>query len=163
VGGALVIVGHGMRERQQRGPLDVGAPATVVVVRVRRYLCHGCEQTLTVVPSEVTARRHYSAAAIALAIALYGAAGLTPSAVRYQVSPWRVIGATAATGWVTLRRWLRAVRRGELFGGVRASPAGFTLRRVAERAAMTLAACAPPSAAAWPIERQAFAGAMVMA
>lgn len=162
MGGSLVIVGHGMRERQQRGPLDVGAPATEVVVRVRRYLCHACGQTLTVVPSEVTERRHYSASAMALAVALYGVAGLTPSEVRHQVSPWRIVGA-AATGWTTLRRWLRAVRRGTLFGGVRASPQSFTLRQVAERAAMTLAACAPPSAAAWPIERQAFAGAVAMA
>ena len=159
----MVVVGHGVRERQQRGPLDAGTLPTTVVIRVRRYLCRACGRALTVVPAEVTARRHYSASAIALAVALFGVTGLAQSEVRQRVSPWRIVGATAATGWAALRRWIRAIKDGALFAGVRASPASFTLRQAAERAATTLAAYAPPAAATWLIERQAFAGAVAMA
>jgi len=109
----------------------------------------------------VTARRHYAATAIALAVALYGVVGLTASKVREQVSPWRV--PEEATSWPTLRRWLCAIAQGALFARVRRVPASFGRRQVAERAATTLAAYAPPPAAAWPIEHQAFAGAVAMA
>ena len=163
VGGGLVVIGHGMRERQHRGPLDVDAEPTEVVVSARRYLCRACEQTLTVVPAGVIGGRQYSASAIALAVALYGVVGLSPNEVRRRVSTWRVVGATAATGWATLRRWLCAIRRGTLFGGVRAWPDGFSLRQAAERAATTLAAHALPSLARLPIEAQAFFGAVHMA
>jgi hypothetical protein len=103
-------------------------------------------------------RRLYSAAAIALALALYGVTGLAPAAVRSRMSSLRIIGPTAADGWASLRRWCRAVRVRRLFPAVRALPADATLRQVAARAATTLAACAP-GAAGLAVESAAFLGA----
>ncbi len=120
--------------------------------------CRACGAVVVVVPRGVLRRRLYSAAAVALAAALYGVAGLAPAEVRAQVSPLRIVGATAASGWASLRRWAGAVRGGRLFPVVRALPADATLREVAARAATTLAAYAP-GASGLSIESAAFLGA----
>jgi hypothetical protein len=102
--------------------------------------------------------RLYSAGAIALALALYGVAGLAPAEVRGRVSPLRIVGPSAASGWASLRRWCRAVRAQRLFPAVRSLPGDATLRQVAARAATTLAACAP-GAGGLSLESDAFIGA----
>jgi hypothetical protein len=79
--------------------------------------------------------------------------------VRTRVCPWRIVG-IAATGWITLRRWIRAVRSQRLWRCVRPLPAHATARMVAERAATTVAAHAPPQAMAVSIYEAVFAGAM---
>lgn len=111
-----------------------------------------------VVPRAMLPRRWYSGSAIALALAVYGIEHAAPAAVRRQISPFKVVGYRAATGWVTLGRWADAVRAGALFSQVRPSPAGFTRRQVAERAATTLGSRAPPPMDA-PLTARAFAGA----
>jgi hypothetical protein len=103
-------------------------------------------------------RRWYSGSAIALALALYGIERAAPIAVRRRVSPFKVVGYGAATGWVTIGRWVEAVRAGRLFSRVRPSPTGFTRRQVAERAATTLGSRAPPPMDA-PLVTRAFNGA----
>ena len=90
-GQPLQIIGHGLRDRQQRGPAAATAPPSIEVVLVRRYLCLGCDAVLTVVPREVEPRRHYSRPAIALALARLGLWGETAAAIRRAVSPWPVI------------------------------------------------------------------------
>jgi hypothetical protein len=157
-GGALGLHGHGLRERHQWGPVEFGGAAAVIGVLLRRYRCRSCGAVVVVGPRGPVRRRLYSAGAIALALALYGAAGLAPAAVRRQVSPHRIVGPTAAEGWASLRRWCRAVRARRLFPAVRALPAEATLRQVAARAATTLAACAP-GAAGFAVESAAFLGA----
>jgi hypothetical protein len=132
----------------------------MAVVVLRRYLCRNCGAVVAVGPREVTARRHYSASAIGWALALFGVAQLAAREVRRRVSPWAVVGAAAAAGWQTLRRWAKAVREGGLFPGVRASPESFSLRQVAARAATTLAASAPPSIE--ELGPRVFAGACAM-
>jgi hypothetical protein len=154
-------VGHGLRERQQRGPLEPGAPPVTVVVQGRRYLC-GCGAVILVVPRGVVPRRHYSGGAIGWALALFGVAKLAAREVRRRVSTWAIVGDAAFGGWATLRRWVGAVRHGDLFARVRLAPCA-TARQVAERAAATLAAHAPPSVAHEPLEAQAFRGAAAMA
>jgi hypothetical protein len=161
-GRRLNLVGHGLRDRQLRGPPAVGSPPAVAVVRVRLYLCVECGAVMTVVPREVVARRHFSAPAIGLAMALFGVAEFAAHEVRRRVSPWSVVGPTAAAGWLTLRRWLRAARRGELFAAVRPAPPGFSSRQVAARVATTLAASALPHTAKI-FDEQVFAGACAMA
>jgi hypothetical protein len=69
-----------------------------------------------------------------------------------------VVGAAATTRWATLRRWVHAIRAGRILSKVRPGPAAFTERQVAERAAMTAAAMAPPSFATLEISLRAFAG-----
>jgi hypothetical protein len=109
-----------------------------------------------VVPRGVIRRRLYSAGAMALALALYGVARLSPAEVRRRVSPLQIVGTTAAASWASLRRWSRSVRAGRLFPMVRSLPADATLRQVAARAATTLAAYA---LGGMPIESAAFIGA----
>ena len=154
-GGNLGLHGHGLRERDQWGPGEFGDVPAVIGILARRYRCRGCGAVIVVVPRGVVRRRLYSAGAIALALAAWAVSGQTPAAVRARVSPHRIVGPTAATGWASLRRWARAVRVCRLFSVVRASPESATLRQVAARAATTLAAVAGGGA----IESAAFLGA----
>ena len=101
---------------------------------------------MTVAPREVRTKRLYSGAAIALALALFGVLGLSLREVRTRVSPWAKVGPTAAATWCSVPRWAAAVREGRLFE-VRRPPEVWTPRQVAERAATTLAANVPESAA----------------
>jgi hypothetical protein len=158
VGERLGIVGHGLRDRQQRGPMAAGGTPRLVVVRVRRYACV-CGAILTVVPRETLPARLYTISAVAWALALFGVDGASPQDVRRRTSPWAVVGATAAAGWATLRRWVAAVRERRLLADVRTCPSDFTARQVAERAATTMAGFASPAAAAMPLVTRAFVGA----
>jgi hypothetical protein len=157
-GAALGVVGHGVRDRQLRGPATAeGAPAIADLI-VRRYLCRRCGVVMTVVPVEVEPRRHYSRPAIALACARLGLLGETAAAVRRAVSPW----ATATTtGWPTLRRWAVAVRSGALFTAVRT--AATTTVAIATRVAQAALGHAPPSLRGAPTLALVFAGAIAMA
>jgi hypothetical protein len=163
LGEPLGLWGHGVRMRQQRGPLSPQGPPQTVVIAALRYRCQRCGAVLTVVPLGVVPRRHYAASAIALTMALWGLLMLPVAQVRQRVSPWQVVGASAARGWAMPGRWAAAISRGELFGQVRKSPAQFTRRQVAARAATTLCALAPPSCAAEPLEIQAFLAGVTMA
>jgi hypothetical protein len=77
--------------------------------------------------------------AIGWAVALFGIERLSAAKVRARVAPRGRLGATAAAGWMQLLRWVRAIRDRALFAVVRATPATWTPRQVAERAASTLA------------------------
>jgi hypothetical protein len=115
VGGRLVIVGHGLVERQVLGPQSAGGRPAALVVKLRRYRCRECRAILVVGPRGLVLRRVYGAGAIALAFAAYGH-GATSVAVRARTSPWRVVGGSAADRWPTLVRWIEAARRGKVFG-----------------------------------------------
>lgn len=159
VGAPLVLHGHGTREREIRGPVAPGQPPVSVPVTVRRYRCLPCSAVLTVVPRSMLARRRYSAAAISLALALWGLLLATAAEVRRQVNPDQVVGATAAAGWATLRRWARAVKQGRLFPTTPLPSGRPTWRQVAASAAAAMAGRAGPDSRAWPIEQRAFAAA----
>ena len=133
-------------------------PPEVIEVVCRRYACQDCGAVILVVPGGILRRRLYSAAAIALALAVWSIEEQTPAEVRARVSPWRIVGPAAAAAWASLRRWAKAVRAGRLFPVVRELPAGATLRQVAARAATTLAALAPSSAEGLPLGTRAFLG-----
>jgi hypothetical protein len=136
-----VIVGHGLRRRQVRGPDRIDAEPVTHEIDGRRYRCGACESVILVVPRGVAARRHFRAEAIAIALWLYGVLGLTAAAVRT-----RVAGAAEASGrFRSLVRWIAAVADGQLFGGAsRPWPAHFSRRQKAERTARALEATAPP-------------------
>jgi len=142
-GGGLQMHGHGLRERQLRGVLEPGGQPVIVVLLLRRFLCLVCGCVATVVPRGVVRGRLYSAGAIALALALFGIGELSEAAVRERSSPWKIVGPTAAKGWCTLRRWVRAIRSGRLWPGVAALREGWTVRAVARRVASVLAASGP--------------------
>jgi len=158
-GGRIVLRGHGLRSRDQWGPVEATAPPAVIEVLGRRYECQACGAVLLVVPSGVLRRRLYSAGAIALALAIWSIEDQTPAEVRARVSPWRIVGPAAAEAWASLRRWARAARAGRIFPAVRELPAGASLRKVAARAATTLAALAPSSTEGQSLGTRAFLGA----
>lgn len=153
-GKSLVIHGDGTRERQLRGPATAEGPPIITTVRARRYECQRCGTCMLVVPRELLPRRLYTACAIGMALAMWALLGMTESAVRKRISPFEVVGATAAAGWITLRRWAGATAAKRLFATSRAAPKDFVLRQHAERAAAALAALAPAGLAA----AAAFAG-----
>ena len=142
-GGNLVVHGDGTRERQVRGPATADSAPTMTSVLGRRYECQRCGACMLVVPREILPRRLYTACAIGLALAMWALLGATETVVRTRVSPFTVVGAAACGGWTTLRRWAADTAHGRLFGTSRASPADFTLRQHAERAAAALGALAP--------------------
>src|SRR5580698_6077419 len=111
VGGRIQLHGHGVRQRQVRGPPGPGEDAAVALITGRRYRCVPCGAVFLVVPREVLPRRQYSAAAIGLALALWGLVQATALAVRLRVSPATALGFDAMAGWVTLRRWAKAVKQ----------------------------------------------------
>ena len=115
LGEKLVIVGHGLVERQVLGPMTATTAPEVHIVQLRRYRCRACKAVLLVGPRGIVRRRWYSASAIGLAIASY-AQGETSAAVRRRIRPSVRVGGSACERWVTLVRWLDAAGRGELFG-----------------------------------------------
>jgi hypothetical protein len=154
VGGRPMLHGHGLRERQLRGPLEPGGEPQVLALLLRRYLCVACGAVITVAPGAVLPKRLFTAAAIAMALALWSVAGESSPKVRAQISPLKTMGDASARSWLTLRRWTRDARG--LFRLVRPWPDGWPPRRGAERVATTLAALAPGSGT---IAERAFAGA----
>ena len=137
----MLLHGHGMRGRLVRGPLRPLGEPEEVEIQVRRYLCRRCGAVVQVVPRGVLRYRLFSANAIGLALALWALKQLPAEQVRRRVSPWSKVGFAAASGWASLRRWVR--QAGQLFAWVRPSPDGWTARQRAERIATTLAASAP--------------------
>lgn len=162
-GRPLGLWGHGLRSRQLRGPLEPNGPPQLVEVQLRRYLCRSCKATVTVGPRGVLPRRLYTAGVIAWALCLYGLLGWNAFSIRERLCPWKVMGEATLGGWATLPRWIAAVREARLFPGVRPSPAEFSPRQVAQRAAAGCCAHAVPTHWAAEPAEQAFLGGMHMA
>ncbi len=154
VGGGLGLHGHGLRDRQIRGPLDPESAPTWVVIACRRYKCVACGAILTVVPRGVAPRRHYGHAAIAMALALWAIVGEPIAEVRRRVCAWRITD-ESSTRWPALERWARATH--EALGDR-------SLSRVAAaaRAAQIAIGRAPPDVRGAPQWAQAFAGGSAM-
>jgi Domain of unknown function (DUF6431) len=154
VGGGLGLHGHGLRDRQIRGPLEPDGRPSWVVIACRRYECTTCDAILTVVPRGVAPRRHYGCAAIAMAFTLWAIMHEPVVEVRRRVCAWRISHDTP-TRWPALARWARSAQAA--FGG-----ASMTLAAAAARAAQVAIGRAPPHARHGPQWAQAFAGASAM-
>jgi hypothetical protein len=107
---------------------------------------------IVVVPRGVLRRRHFGAAAVALALLRFGS-GARVVDIRHEIGGY---GETAS--WPTLRRWVRAGGQAQLWGCVRARPPDWSPRQVAQRIAMTLVAYAPAAADA-SLDVRVFEGA----
>lgn len=152
-GRALVIVGHGLRERTVDGPLAPNEQSAATSIVTRRYRCRACDAILIVAPRGVGARYRYSLGAIAWALAQWAYARVPSAAVRARVSTAKNVGAASATRWASLQRWTRCALA--LFG---ATPGEFgTLRERAARIATFVAAHAPLTTG--PVPYDAFYGA----
>jgi hypothetical protein len=141
LGAGVTLEGHGLRERQVRGPSGPFGEPETRTVWVRRYRCRLCGGLTTVLPRGLTARRHYSVSAIGLSLCLYGMQGWSMGDTRRRVCTWRV--SFEPERWTTLPRWVAAIGQGKIFPQVRGCPATFTVRHRAERAAATLCSLAP--------------------
>lgn len=139
VGGPVGLHGHGLRDRQVRGPLTLEARSTETVIACRRYRCTACGAVVTVVPRGLEPRRHYGRATICFALALWALAGWSQREVRRRVSTWPN---PTATSWRTLRRWATAAAEGAWSW----CPAAGELapRAAAARTAQLAAGRAPP-------------------
>jgi hypothetical protein len=151
------VQGHGLVRRQQRGPPGPEEAARTQVVRCRRYRCTACRAVLTVLPASAVPSKHFSGAAIALALALWGVVGLSACKVRQAVNDWKHLGA-AARGWRTLVRWASQVATGKLFASLGVCRTGRP-REAAARAAQALCGWAPPQERGMALPWQAFSGA----
>jgi hypothetical protein len=138
VGEALGLHGHGLRSRLIEHSEGPGHRAQLTAVLVRRYLCQLCAAVVMSVPAAVLRAMRYSASTIALALGLWSHRGYSARAVRASVSSAVVLGATAAAGWASLRRWSRAARR--LFPKLPAWPPPAAPRAAAARVISALSA-----------------------
>jgi hypothetical protein len=154
----VVLHGHGLVSRQQRGPAAAGGDPTCAEIFARRYLCTACETVMRVLPASSVARKHFSGAAIGLAFALWGLRGRSAREVREEVSDQKVLGA-GVRGWRSLGRWAREVVAGRLFGGLGLTGIVGGPRAVAARAAQALIGWAAPGALEAAPEAAAFNGA----
>jgi hypothetical protein len=158
VGGALQVVGHGLRDRQLRGCVDADDAPACITIRARRYRCRACSAVITVVPLGVAARRHFGAGSLGWALALFGQ-GCPARQIRGRLGG---LGPPEAHGWVTLRRWTAALARGALLPRLAALPPTAPRARAA-RAATVIATYAPPDLSRAGLARQAFDGAVQLA
>lgn len=157
-GRPLTVVGHGLRSRQLRGPIAVGAEPEELAIQQRRFRCRSCGAVMVVAPAHVVRYRLFSSVAITWALTLYGVKQVSAAAVRRTSSPWRVLGATAARGWRSLSNWATAARLGFLFP-VRLGLVGAP-RRIAGALVWALAARAPPAFRTQSVAHQAVAGVL---
>jgi hypothetical protein len=152
IGGPIGLHGHGLRDRQVRGPLVLGDAPTETVIACRRYRCTACGAVVMVVPRGIEPRRHYGRATICFALALWSLAGWSHHAVRQRVGTWPN---PTATSWRTLRRWAATAASGA-WSWCRAA-AGLAAKVAAARAAQIAAGRAPPMTPG-PIWERAYAG-----
>ena len=152
IGGLLGLHGHGLRDRQVRGPPAITAPSAMLMIACRRYLCVTCGAVLTVVPLGIEPRRHYGRAAICLALALWALGGQPTVRVRDRVGNWM---SYATTSWRAVRQWAAAAAAGA-WTWCRGA-AGLPIRTAAARAAQIAAGRAPPGTSG-PIDALAYAG-----
>lgn len=154
-GDRLGLIGHGVRERQVWGPAELDGAPVMGTVMLRRYQCRGCGAIVMVGPRGLLFRRLYTASAIAGALTLWACRRQPAPAVRRRISPLRIVGATAASGWVSLLRWARKAVSGGLWRGL-ACATEPTLRRCTARVVALVAATVPTGEA---LEARVFAGA----
>jgi hypothetical protein len=138
----LGLVGHGLRDRQVRGPRAPLGPPRTITIATRRFLCVECNAVVTVAPRGVARRRHFGAAAIGLALFLFGVLGRTARTVHGAISGWGPGGSR----WRTLGRWADAAGARRLFGCLRCDLTDLDRRRVAAAIARAVQAAAPASA-----------------
>ncbi|AEI61941.1 hypothetical protein [Corallococcus macrosporus] len=152
-GGGLGLHGHGLVERQQRGPPTADEAPRCEVVLCRRYRCKPCGAVMRVVPPSVRPRKHFSGEAIGFALALWTLCGLRADEVRRRTSDWTRLG-DAARGWRSLARWARQLGARQLFGALPLGAVAQGPRALAARAAQALCAHAPLAWRGAPLERR---------
>ncbi len=96
-GERLGIVGHGTYRRQVLGLREVEGET---IATVRRYLCRGCERTISVLSDHLHPRRWYAAATILEVLKLHLLEGVSEAEIRKRSGV-----ETDSESWRSLRRW----------------------------------------------------------
>lgn len=152
----VVLHGHGVRGRQCWGPPEPDRAGVRWTLSQRRYACQCCKAVVVVRPRGVMPWRRYTAAAIAVALWLWGVDGKTDANVRDAVAVEPKPGLSRPERWTTLRRWAAAARESRLWHCLGDGTA-WTLRQGAERVARFVAGFADATIA--NPRARAFAGA----
>lgn len=109
---------------------------------VRRYQCQHCRLVMAVTTEALLPRKHYGAGTIGLALWLWSVTRWPLAKVRRELSPRATVGAAAATGWASVKRWASEACLGGLWGAIGTTlVAG--LRRQTERVMRQLEALGP--------------------
>lgn len=87
-------------------------------VTVRRYQCQQCRLVMAVTTEALLPRKHYGAGPIGLALWLWSVMRWPAAKVRRALSPWKALGAAAATGWASVKRWARQASAGGLWRAI---------------------------------------------
>ncbi len=95
----LGIVGHGSYERQIRG---IDAAMRYATIRVRRFLCRACEQTISILPDLLHPRRWYGAWAILTTLVLHLMRATTAREIAERAEV-----VVESLAWRTPSRWRR--------------------------------------------------------
>ena len=113
---------------------------------------------MTVLAVRARPLKHFSGAAMALALALWGQCGWSARRVRERVNDWRA--GPSARGWRSLTRWALEGAGGRLFRGLGLSEGAGTPRQQAGRVAQALIGWASQGAREEAPEAAAFDGAL---
>ena len=95
----LGVVGHGTYTRQVLGLIG---RSRQLMIWVRRYLCRGCQKTISVLPDALCPGRWYARIAIFASLFLGLLCGWRPVEIQQLVG-----SAGSSAGWRTPRRWRR--------------------------------------------------------
>jgi len=85
---------------------------------VRRYQCQQCRLVMTVTTEALLPRKHYGAGTIGLALWLWSVTRWPLAKVRREMSPRTMVGAAAATGWESVKRWASEACLGGLWRSI---------------------------------------------
>lgn len=156
VGGPVVLHGHGVRARVCRGPANAASGGESRIVLIRRYLCSRCGAVTVVAPRGLLPRRLYAAAAIGLALGLWGLQEKPSAEVRAQVGhPGSRLGQRR---WRTLGRWAASAGEGRVFSEVQVATGRVPRQALAARVASALIGWVPPTCRALSAEAQYYLG-----
>lgn len=155
-GGGVWVHSHGVRKRQQLGPVEAGRSFERRVVVARRFRCirKTCGAVMLVVPTSVTPKKRYSAGAIASAIAEWS--GFYPRTGSSRDRAKESSGSTSSR-WRQPARWAAEAVAARLFPSApRHRAATRRCREAARTIAQSIASYAPPDT---PYEALVFIGA----
>lgn len=116
--GRCGLYGHGTRVRQLLGPAAVGGAPVLREVTVRRYQCQQCRLVVTVTTEALLPRKHYGSGTVGLALWLWSVSRWPAAQVRRKLSPWKRLGACAASGWASVKRWASEACSGRLWQAI---------------------------------------------
>jgi hypothetical protein len=120
----------------------VGGVPVLREVTVRRYQCQQCGLVMTVTTEALLPRKHYGAGTIGLALWLWSVTRWPVAKVRRELSPRKRLGAAAASGWASVKRWAGEASAGGLWRAI-GTKLEAALRQQTERVMRQLSSFGP--------------------